>query len=364
MLLVEQKLPFARRVASEFRILEKGRCVAGGPIDAADRRRRPRAPQRVTDTAAWSCSPGVAGTDASRRRCRLSPAARPGLRCAVARVERAAACVSRALRHQPAAAADAAQSRRRGLGLHLELRRRARRRRSHRRSTSTSAPGAAAFVSTQASTKVYRSPRGHRARELHARVGARRRCSSSRPIRWCCFAGRRYRAGAAIRRSRGRRAWSLVDWVTSGRRASGERWAFDEYVQPAERRRRRHARACTTRWRCARADGDLAARLGRFDVLALVLVLGRPLAGRRGSARRRRCARRRSTDAVATGRRDAARHARLGDGRLRRAHRRARRSSRSDAAIRAYSRLRAGAARRRSLGAQVVTERGTSRRCI
>jgi urea transport system ATP-binding protein len=33
-LLVEQKLPFARRVASEFRVLEKGRCVAGGAIDA------------------------------------------------------------------------------------------------------------------------------------------------------------------------------------------------------------------------------------------------------------------------------------------------------------------------------------------
>jgi urea transport system ATP-binding protein len=32
-LLVEQKLPFARRVASDFRILEKGRCVAAGPID-------------------------------------------------------------------------------------------------------------------------------------------------------------------------------------------------------------------------------------------------------------------------------------------------------------------------------------------
>jgi urea transport system ATP-binding protein len=31
-LLVEQKLPFARRVASEFRILEKGRAVDGGPI--------------------------------------------------------------------------------------------------------------------------------------------------------------------------------------------------------------------------------------------------------------------------------------------------------------------------------------------
>src|SRR4051812_48492824 len=33
-LLVEQKLPFARRVASEFCILDKGRRVAAGPIEA------------------------------------------------------------------------------------------------------------------------------------------------------------------------------------------------------------------------------------------------------------------------------------------------------------------------------------------
>jgi urea transport system ATP-binding protein len=32
-LLVEQKLPFARRVGSEFRILEKGRCAAAGMIE-------------------------------------------------------------------------------------------------------------------------------------------------------------------------------------------------------------------------------------------------------------------------------------------------------------------------------------------
>jgi ABC-type polar amino acid transport system ATPase subunit len=32
-LLVEQKLPFARRVASRFSILEKGRSVAGGSIE-------------------------------------------------------------------------------------------------------------------------------------------------------------------------------------------------------------------------------------------------------------------------------------------------------------------------------------------
>jgi urea transport system ATP-binding protein len=33
-LLVEQKLPFARRVASDFSVLEKGRVVASGPIQA------------------------------------------------------------------------------------------------------------------------------------------------------------------------------------------------------------------------------------------------------------------------------------------------------------------------------------------
>jgi urea transport system ATP-binding protein len=33
-LLVEQKLPFARRVASEFRMIDKGRIVASGIIDA------------------------------------------------------------------------------------------------------------------------------------------------------------------------------------------------------------------------------------------------------------------------------------------------------------------------------------------
>ena len=32
-LLVEQKLPFARRVANEFHILDKGHSVAAGVID-------------------------------------------------------------------------------------------------------------------------------------------------------------------------------------------------------------------------------------------------------------------------------------------------------------------------------------------
>ena len=35
-LLVEQKLPFARRTADEFFIMERGRAVAGGPMDQLD----------------------------------------------------------------------------------------------------------------------------------------------------------------------------------------------------------------------------------------------------------------------------------------------------------------------------------------
>ena len=41
-LLVEQKLPFARRVASEFCILEKGRARRRRPDRRPDRRRRAR----------------------------------------------------------------------------------------------------------------------------------------------------------------------------------------------------------------------------------------------------------------------------------------------------------------------------------
>ena len=46
-LLVEQKLPFARRVASEFCILDKGRRVAAGAIGELTDRSRAGASERV-----------------------------------------------------------------------------------------------------------------------------------------------------------------------------------------------------------------------------------------------------------------------------------------------------------------------------
>ena len=72
-LLVEQKLPFARRVASEFRILDKGRLVAGGAID------------ELSDDDIRQYPHGLA-PDSTAPDCRT-----PGGRCRVPRGARAAA---------------------------------------------------------------------------------------------------------------------------------------------------------------------------------------------------------------------------------------------------------------------------------
>ncbi len=150
-LLVEQKLPFARRVASEFRILEKGRCVAGGPIDDAHRRRRAGSPQRVTSQpfVASGFSPDRA---VLKLRQVLSSMAvvielDPPLATLTAPVQSAVhgrgrlsvvrncdgrSVVTRAYATSPLRLLTPGQPRVGGVDLHVELRRRTRRRRSDR----------------------------------------------------------------------------------------------------------------------------------------------------------------------------------------------------------------------------------------
>ncbi len=133
--------------------------------------------------------------------------------------------------------------------------------------------GAAAFLSTQSATKVYRSPRGTRT-ALDADVGENALLVAA-PDAVVCFAGSRYRQTQRIALAAGGRL-VLVDRVTSGRRESGERWLFDEYVSRTSvhlggRLVVRDAVAMRA------ADGGLAARFGRYDVLAVAMVLGRGL---------------------------------------------------------------------------------------
>jgi urease accessory protein len=136
----------------------------------------------------------------------------------------------------------------------------------------TVGPGAAAFVSTQASTKVYRSPRGTTT-EVRGHVDAGALLVMA-PDPVVPFSGARYRQVQRYTVT-GDGALVVVDAMSSGRRAAGERWAFAEYfglidVSVDGRRFVYDAMALRA------ADGDLATRLGRFDALAVAVVAGAP----------------------------------------------------------------------------------------
>jgi urease accessory protein len=134
--------------------------------------------------------------------------------------------------------------------------------------------GAAAFFSTQASTKVYRSPAGA-STSLAARVGVGGLLVSL-PDPVVCFASSNYRQTQtfAIDASA---ALVALDWMTSGRRGSGERWAFDAYASTTSLRAGGRL-VLHDAVRLSATDGDLASRAGRVDVLAVVIVAGERLA--------------------------------------------------------------------------------------
>ena len=138
-------------------------------------------------------------------------------------------------------------------------------------------PGAAAFLSTQASTKVYRSPQRHEQRAARAHLDGGTPGGHARPgrlLRGARATGRRSRS--TCRRTAGscsstgcRRAGTPP--VSGGRSTSTSRGCARES---------RADSSSTMRWRCAADDGDLRDRMGRFDVLAVVLILGTRLRDR------------------------------------------------------------------------------------
>jgi urease accessory protein len=133
------------------------------------------------------------------------------------------------------------------------------------------AAGATALLSTQASTKVYRSPDRGAHSHLRARVGESA-CLVLLPDPLVPFAGsksvQRLECDLAATAS-----LVLVDWLSSGRRARGERWQFDD-VTSVIRVRQAQKLICHDAVTLRAADGSLADRLGRFDVLATVILVG------------------------------------------------------------------------------------------
>jgi urease accessory protein len=134
-------------------------------------------------------------------------------------------------------------------------------------------PGAMALLSTQSSTKAYRSDRGT-STHLDAIVGdGGLLVVAPDPI--VCFAGSSYRQAQHVDLS-GTGALVLVDWLSSGRRAAGERWAFDRYSSRTTVR----VDGRLTFYDGLLLDstaGDVSKRMGRFDVLATVLIAGASL---------------------------------------------------------------------------------------
>jgi len=132
---------------------------------------------------------------------------------------------------------------------------------------------ARALVGTQASTKVYRSPNGCR-QSFVANVEQNGLLAMlSDPI--VCFADARYAQTIDVSLEPSA-TLVLVDCLVSGRVASDERWAFGLYSSRI-RVTRGEKLVLHDAIRSSPDDGDLRARMGRFDALATVIAIG-PLA--------------------------------------------------------------------------------------
>src|SRR5262245_35740719 len=129
---------------------------------------------------------------------------------------------------------------------------------------------ARAFLSTQASTKVYRSPVGS-SQTLHATVGENALLVVA-PDPVVCFAASTYRQEQHFVLADGA-GLVAVDWLSSGRLASGERWAFDSY-QSRMTVRRGERRVFFDSLRLTSQDGPIANRMGRFNALLVAVMVG------------------------------------------------------------------------------------------
>lgn len=140
--------------------------------------------------------------------------------------------------------------------------------------------GCSCLLGTQSATKVYRSPDGLPAwQTLNVALAEGASCIIA-PHPVTCFAQARF-----VQRQRIEMTASsslvLVDWLTSGRHAAGERWAFDRYDSRTDvfidgRHAFRDALLLSE------ADGPIDAphRTGGFDCFAYAVVLGSAFAER------------------------------------------------------------------------------------
>jgi urease accessory protein len=134
--------------------------------------------------------------------------------------------------------------------------------------------GCSCLIGTQSATKVFRSPRGLAARQtLNVTMGDDAICVVA-PHPVTCFAQARFVQRQRIE-TKSSSSLVLIDWLTSGRHASGERWAFDRYDSAADIFvDGRHVFRDALRLSEDYGPIDSPHRTGGFDCFAYAVVLG------------------------------------------------------------------------------------------
>ena len=132
------------------------------------------------------------------------------------------------------------------------------------------ATGARALLATQASTKIYRSTRPT-SQHLSASI-ADGALLGIVPDPIVCFAGSSFQQEQRYELSRGA-SLVLVDWMSAGRYATGERWAFDRYASRLELRREGR-RIVYDGLRLSRETDAGLERMGRFNVWLSAILMG------------------------------------------------------------------------------------------
>ena len=132
------------------------------------------------------------------------------------------------------------------------------------------ATGARALLTTQASTKVYRSSRQSR-QSLDAAVAADAMLTVV-PDPIVCFADANF-VQTQRYELHDRSTLIMVDWMTSGRHAAGERWAFSRYESRVDIRR--GAERIFFDGLVLEPELDsVAARMGHVEVLLTAVITG------------------------------------------------------------------------------------------
>jgi urease accessory protein len=134
--------------------------------------------------------------------------------------------------------------------------------------------GACCFLSTQASTKVYRNPQGRPCSFVLDAELASRSLLVLAPDPVQCFAEATYRQEQSFRLADDANL-VLVDWLSAGRSARGERWAFDRFAS-TNRVSRSGKLIFLDSVLLERGEHQIAAafRTGRFNCLAMVALFG------------------------------------------------------------------------------------------